>query len=726
MSLRRRLPSRIETPAEGGASASVPETPKATPLQDVQATAVVSTPAVALPTEEVKFETSPTPVAGGAMAALAAFGDPIAAEPLMPSSDNAGSAAPAVEEVTAPSMPAQDQTAAPETLATAPAAENPETATPETPAAPPAPSLPDEGMVRRKVRVKEPRQFKQPDPEPEAPAAPAPVAAPEAVQRVEDADDRLAAAGVMAAPPADVLTQNMPAALAVEPTDISATPEAVLPAAALHETALSAPVDVVVPVVPVLPTVPSPLLPAAVSASSSERAAPLPAASSDLPWANPSAAPEDSGWSFPLPDASASQEGSAQPSSPQPPSDVFNPATLSNTVQAFHPNAKAGGTAASTPPEIMATSKRIHGPSTSASGGGWQLMAAAAAVAAVVGAAYWFVARHPDTPQMVAMTPAAPQATSPTTTLGLLPPPVENAQQAATFNPLQEGPVSSTAQIAFTNVPQSEANQPVVATGQEKMPEDVSFIANLQQAIAAEKNKKAADALGAAEASTEGQAAPTDKIARLEQGKDLKQQLDAELAAYRQALASTPKPLAPKPGEFFDQSKNGYMNGAQAAAQATTVGQPSAAVDEEGAPSPTDGLLPPPTAAAGAPSANGGLPPPNELYADNPAHLPVVGQPSSAEAPRVRQLTDFNVSMFEPEKDKIRIPQGVKPRLASSDFPSMEVLSFVPGKGLIAYKDGKEGVLLIGEEMDGWKLESVSTDVAEFRNGRRTQYVSAD
>jgi hypothetical protein len=164
---------------------------------------------------------------------------------------------------------------------------------------------------------------------------------------------------------------------------------------------------------------------------------------------------------------------------------------------------------------------------------------------------------------------------------------------------------------------------------------------------------------------------------------------------------------APRPAEF--------MANARAQAAAPTPSPYLGATPPAGKAT----LQPPPAAQAA------GLPP-AELYGSNPGNLPVLPEPV-AEQPKVRQLSDFDVAMFEPEKDKVRIPKGIRPRLSTSDFPEMDVLSLVPNKGLIAYHNGQEGVLLIGESVDGWQLVGVNGQAAEFRgNGGKTYYVSAE
>ncbi|NBV54666.1 MAG: hypothetical protein EBR79_03025, partial [Proteobacteria bacterium] len=119
------------------------------------------------------------------------------------------------------------------------------------------------------------------------------------------------------------------------------------------------------------------------------------------------------------------------------------------------------------------------------------------------------------------------------------------------------------------------------------------------------------------------------------------------------------------------------------------------------------------------------LPPPSELYTNNPGNLPIVGEPAANAPARIRELADFQVEPFEPERPKVLIPRNLKPRLAATDFPSIEVLSFVPSRGIIAHASGREGVLLIGETIEGWELTNVTGEMAEFKAGQKSHYITA-
>jgi hypothetical protein len=298
----------------------------------------------------------------------------------------------------------------------------------------------------------------------------------------------------------------------------------------------------------------------------------------------------------------------------------------------------------------------------------------------------------------------------PSSTL-LAPPSVLGNTPAATFSPLEPTHASPTTVVDFSDVPPGEAGKPIVADGSEKMPEDVGFIASLQQAIAKEKAKGG----GQPDAIKQADATKTDtknltQEQKLQRGADLKAQLDEELASYRKALAEAPAPaLAPKPTEFFAEPKQ-YMDGKNQLASVSGT------------------LLPPPAVSGTAVSARGNVEglPPAELYANNPKNLPILAEPAAEAPPKVRQLADFDVNVFEPETPKVRMPKGVKPQIAAGNFPALDILSLVPGRGLIAYYEGKEGVLMVGEQVAGWKLVGVNATSAEFSSGEKHQRVRPD
>lgn len=430
---------------------------------------------------------------------------------------------------------------------------------------------------------------------------------------------------------------------------------------------------------------------------------------SDVPWAKAEAPKDD--WSLDLP---ASKEATGLPPGPTQPSDIY--AGVGKDVSAGTPPwQSAGGSPAELPGSRMAFQQANHGMSMG------KMLTTGAVLALVVGGAWWLVVRGDKTQEQLARLTGSLRETTeklptdmggaqagmngqgmvqPAQTIGLhvgndlLPPP--------------DAPPNANAVIDFADVLTDQANKPIVADGSEKMPEDVSFIAKFQQAVA-EKKAERMESVPAPDGSTVATTGnpALDKTIR---NNALKAQLDAELAAYRKALvdASTVAE-APRPGEFLGQAEQPakpYMNAAEAAPAST---------DTEG------NLLPPP---ADKVASKDGLPP-AAAYGNNPSNLPILPEPTS-EMAKVRTLADFDVAMFEPEEDKVRIPKGIRPRMSTSDFPEMDVLSLVPNKGLIAYKNGSEGVLLIGEVVDGWQLVQVGADSAEFKNGGRSYYVSSE
>ncbi|HEX2859118.1 MAG TPA: hypothetical protein VHP58_02855 [Alphaproteobacteria bacterium] len=593
------------------------------------------------------------------------------------------------------------------------------------------PSLPSDDTPRR--RVKAPRAFTETAPAPEAGAA---MPAPQPVKNpIAEAPDRLADAGIIPAQNVDTLTSGLQAA----PPSFSAPLPASqpLPATNIFETPAepaAAPVASAAPEAPA--AMPAPAPQPAVPAQS------LPEPTSDLPWATgPAKAAEStsSGWDIETPAVTAAPTVASAAAAPAaPPPDLFRDVALSRTAGAEGPipSMPWSNSPGRSAPELPKTS--MPSPATPR-GGSFQLVLAAAAVAGVLFVAYTLVTRTDSTQERLArltgslreapeVVPGSPASTNPAVqpnlqpekviAMGnisgsnLLPPP---AVAANTFMPLEPTtPAGSPSTVVdFTDVPPGEAGKPIVADGTEKMPADVGYIASLQQAIAKEKAKEGGKpaAIQAAEAS-KADDKNLSQVEKLKRGEDLKAQLDEELASYRKALAEAPAPaLAPKPTEFFREPSQ-FMDGKN---------QLGAATGASGT------LLPPPNSGAAPVKAAKGVEglPPAELYANNPKNLPILPEPA-VEAPKVRQLADFDVNVFTPEEPKVRMPKGVKPRIAAGDFPSLDILSLVPGRGLIAYYEGKEGVLMVGEQVAGWKLVGVNATTAEFASGEKHQVVRAD
>lgn len=527
-------------------------------------------------------------------------------------------------------------------------------------------------------------------------------------------DEELIAAGIVKGPEKDSLTQNVPGAVAetvMDTYDAQEEPLALMPQQEIKQPAAA-------PVLPSLSSVSAPAAaPAATTSAGGYVSAKLkgaraedeipedPEVNSALPWANPAPSGVSGAWDVDVPAAGGPAMGM-----PEKPIDFYKP--LAPGAAAGTPPWQAGGAGAMPPPEIMGQRKPPAG------AGGFPAWGMALGVAAVgvIGFMVWSNNKPSDMQAQVARLTGtlngkvsgteAVEATKPTGSFsmadvgsnkGALLPPAVNA--------------SSTAQIDFADVPADQTKGPIVADGSEKMPEDISVMAKWQQAVAQARAEKtggvsATDATPAPVQAAGAQAEPltADK---------LKEELDS----YRRTLAEG-GPVSP------EQAK------AQAAAQAQRKMEmnkdPDAYMD--GTPLVDNGsaaLLPPPSSTGQQGQSSNVLPPP-ELYTNNPKGLPIVAEPRASTAPPVRTLTDFEAEPFEPEREKVRIPRGLKPKMAATDFPSLEVLSFVPQKGIIAYADGREGVLLLGESISGWELTNVTGDVAEFRAGRKSHYVTAE
>ncbi|MFZ2586570.1 MAG: hypothetical protein WAZ18_00370 [Alphaproteobacteria bacterium] len=592
------------------------------------------------------------------------------------------------------------------------------------------PSFPTENSLKRKMRAKTPRSFSSTVPDvAAAPAAPTMAAnIPQTNVDFEHVGQRLAQMGAVAATHDSLTQAAAPAAAeAATPVPPPAVPDMDALVAMVPESKpaaktpqpdwlaeLTKELEAAMPKerdakrdrlgLPPPPTLPSNLLSGLVvddgpGATPPEPAKPEPmgASQSDVPWAAP-AVPKD-GWSLDLP---ADKEASALPPSPSQPADIY-----ANVGQAESapPWQKSGLGPAELPGSRAAMPMAPQGTPMLKMG------MTAAILLAVVAGGWWAISRGDKTQEQLArLTGSLREVTEklPTDgTTGLQP------EQTIASNPNLLPPPDATAEanksiIDFADVPNAQANQPIVADGTEQVPEDIGFVASLQKAIAEKKAERLETTPNGEQIPTTGNAA-LDKTIR---NNALKAQLDAELAAYRKALVEASSVAeAPRPGEFLGgqtQPAKPYMNAAE-----TAAAEP--ATDSEGA------LLPPPAPQ----TASRDSVPAAASYGNNPNNLPILPEPTT-ETAKVRTLADFDVAMFEPEQEKVRIPKGIRPRMSTSDFPEMEVLSLVPNKGLVAYKNGTEGVLLIGETVDGWQLVQVGADSAEFKNGGRSYYVSAD
>ena len=280
----------------------------------------------------------------------------------------------------------------------------------------------------------------------------------------------------------------------------------------------------------------------------------------------------------------------------------------------------------------------------------------------------------------------------------LLPPPAGMSAPAPQAKPTdvlaEEGAAEgSQIEIDFVNEAGAEGENVISAQGDEEMPEELGALAKFQRAVMREKAKKEGSQEESLEeledAMEEAQDIDDEFLAATPTSSEIKDQL----AEYRKALAeaSTPEEL-PKPNEFMNEYAQEHAGGRRQLTEADLAELSGTTQDD---------MLAPPVL-------------------ENPYNLPVIPQPEAeAMAPAVRTLEDFDMAAFEPEEKRVRIPKGVRPRLSAAQFPNVEVLSFVPERGIIATNRGREGVLLIGESIEGWELVDVAQDYAEFNNGTR-------
>lgn len=255
--------------------------------------------------------------------------------------------------------------------------------------------------------------------------------------------------------------------------------------------------------------------------------------------------------------------------------------------------------------------------------------------------------------------------------------------------------------VEFVDVPEEEVEKPIDAEGAPDMPEEVGVIVQLQQAIEQARKEKNPENFKPVE--VEEVAVQEDDVEMLspaeldERNKELSRQLEDELAEYRKILAgetNTVEPgYKPTPDEYF------------AVKESTNADSGSIPLPER-----KSALLSQKQA--------------ESLYGANPYNLPVVPEPSYQEDTGVRTLDDFDVAMFQVERERVRIPKNVRPSFRATNFPPLILLSTVPKKGIIAELNSKQGVLLIGESVSGWELLTVKQEYAEFTNGKRKHIVS--
>lgn len=257
-------------------------------------------------------------------------------------------------------------------------------------------------------------------------------------------------------------------------------------------------------------------------------------------------------------------------------------------------------------------------------------------------------------------------------------------------------PAPSTTRVEVLDVMPEEADEPIVADESTELPEDVDRFAALQEAIErkrAERRQKTSAKLEDEDKDLDPRTLPPEVVTK--RNNDIIKETNKALNEYKKALAEVGNPaLKPRPGDFFGgrQGENGQLS-------PPTTNNNTAPQQQQAEPLKTYG---------------------NPIIED-PAEL-VTRQIEQDDG--IRKLEDFNLTMFEPKEDRIRIPEYVAPSLSASEFPPLEVLSFVPDYGIIGLNRGSEGVLLIGESLEGWELVGVYDAYAEFRKGELNKIVT--
>lgn len=267
----------------------------------------------------------------------------------------------------------------------------------------------------------------------------------------------------------------------------------------------------------------------------------------------------------------------------------------------------------------------------------------------------------------------------------------EEPKKAEETQQVSNGKTEPTTQVDFVDVDKKEADEPITADEETEMPKDLSLFASLQAAIMKEKEeKRTKDMAKVTEDAPEVDPETLSEEEKMIIGQKLRKQTNDKMEDYIQTLTEIKNPaLKPKPSEFFENPEK-YKKRAENYRAGRSL-------DEE-----------------------------KVTYNSNPKNLPVIPEPTVPVKPGVRTLADFKGQVFEPERDKVRIPRHLKPKMGAAGFPSLEILSLVPHKGIIAFARGKEGILMIGDRIEGWELTAVREEYAEFHNGNRKHIVSID
>lgn len=272
----------------------------------------------------------------------------------------------------------------------------------------------------------------------------------------------------------------------------------------------------------------------------------------------------------------------------------------------------------------------------------------------------------------------------------------DTPQTADVTKPVVTPAPTGDTKLEILDVAPDEAKEPIVADEETEMPEDVDRFAALQQAIErkrAERRKKTSAHLEDEAKDLDPKSLPPEVVTK--RNMDIIKETNTALEEYKKALANVGNPaLKPRPGDFFEGRQNGEL---------------------------PDTLQPPTTrdtAQTQAPQQQ------LETYGNK-----IIEDPSELVTPKkqddgIRKLDDFDIGMFQPESEQVRMPRDVAPSLSAATFPPLEVLSFVPDYGIVGLNRGQEGVLLIGESLEGWELVSVFDAYAEFRKGELKKIVT--
>lgn len=263
----------------------------------------------------------------------------------------------------------------------------------------------------------------------------------------------------------------------------------------------------------------------------------------------------------------------------------------------------------------------------------------------------------------------------------------------------QDGAQRENINLEVLDVAPDEADEPIVGGDDVEMPEDVDKFTALQEAVAqkrAERRKEGSATLEGEEEPADPSQLSPEEITR--RNLQIIRQTNASLAEYRKALADVDDPARkPRPGKFLREQ--GQKNGTLPPPQQAENGQAGSRQAQQQQQQQQQ------------PRLYG-----NKVVSD----LSELVAEKQEKETGVRTLEDFDVSVFDPRRPQVSIPKGITPRLSKEDFPQLEVFSFVPDQGIVGKTRGQEGVLLLGETLEGWELVEVFNNYAEFqKNGKK-------